>query len=69
MIRNNLKYLLEIKNININQFSTKSGISYNTIKNIYYNKTNKIMNKTLNRICKTLNCKVNDILEYIKDEL
>lgn len=43
------------------------GVRPNTIGDLYNEKIKKVDIMLLNNICKTFNCKVEDILEYIED--
>ena len=53
----------------ISELSQLTGLSYNTIANIYYEKTKGIDYDTLNKVCWALDCNTQQLLEYIPDEL
>ena len=44
----------------------KQGMDSNTIHRMKYGKA--IKTKTLNTLCEILNCRVEDVLEYVPDE-
>jgi len=69
MIKNNLSMLMGIKRMKISELSQLTGLSYNTIANIYYEKTKGIDYDTLNKVCWALDCNTQQLLEYIPDEL
>ncbi|MBR2526288.1 helix-turn-helix transcriptional regulator [bacterium] len=67
MISNKLSEILGRKRINKAELSRLSGISYSSIKNIYYNKTKGIEFETLNKLCNFLECTPNDLFEFTPD--
>jgi len=68
MIRIYLYDLLQSKGWTQRQLHYETGVREATISRMCNNKTEKINVDYLNRICKTLNCKVGDLLEYIPDD-
>lgn len=58
-----LKKILEEKNISLYELSNKIDVSYQSLHPLANNKTSAIKFDTLEKICKALNCNVNDILE------
>lgn len=58
-----LKELLEKKYMHIRQLSFITGISYNNLHKFCNNKTKQASFDNLEKICKALNCNLNDIFE------
>jgi len=56
-----------IKKMKIAELSQMTGLNYNTISNLYYDKTKGIDFDTLNKICWALECNSQDLIEYISD--
>ncbi|PWA12150.1 hypothetical protein DCC39_07465 [Pueribacillus theae] len=50
------------KNINISQLSEVTGISRNTITNIYHEKNKRIDFNTIKTLCNFFNCTPNDLI-------
>lgn len=46
----------------------ETGLHRNGITKLYYERTDGIKFDTLERLCKSLNCKVHDLIEYIPDQ-
>jgi len=67
MIRNNISTIIGLRRLNISEVAKQTGLSYNTIYNLYYDKTSGVDFATLNKLCFTLDCTVNDLLKYIPD--
>lgn len=58
--------IMEQKNITTYQLRERCGIDSKTIRRL---RANEIMEtKTLNKLCTILECKLEDIAEYVKDE-
>ena len=45
-----------------------SGVSKTTIFNMYHDKIKQVDYSVVDRICKALNCKIQDILVYVPDD-
>lgn len=58
--------LLGYKKINKTELGKLAGISTATLSKL--NKNEVVTTDTLNKICKALNCKIEDIVEYIEDK-
>lgn len=56
--------LLNARNISTYELSTKSNIRFQTIQGLRENKSTRINFNILAKLCYTLNCKVEDLLEY-----
>lgn len=68
MLKYNLRRLLCDRNMNMSDLKRKSGINYNTI-TAYYHGYIKRMNVTdLIKICDTLGCSLNELMEYTPKE-
>lgn len=52
----------------MSELARMTGLARSTIFEFYYDKTKVLKLDTLNKICWALECKVEDILEYIPDE-
>jgi len=68
MIRIKISELLGIHKMTRKKLADLVGVRPNTIGDMYNENTKKIDIELLNKICKTLDCKVEDVLEYISDE-
>lgn len=62
-IKNNLKEILEEKNKTLYWLAKESGISYPTLFKLSKNETDSIKFSILEKICITLNCKIEELLE------
>lgn len=68
MIKIHLSKILGEKRITQKELSDKTGIRPATIHEIYHELIDRINLDHLNDICKVLNVKVEDILEYVPDK-
>lgn len=68
MIKNKLSEIMGRKRINKAELSRHTGISYSSVKNLYYDRTKGIEYETLNKLCNYLECTPNDILEFTPDK-
>ena len=68
MIRCKLSVLLGERRMKMSELARASGLSYPAVNAIYHEQTKVIAYDTLNKLCKALDCNVQDILEYIPDE-
>lgn len=59
-----LDALLNDRNISTYELSTKSNIRFQTIKGLRENKSTRINFNVLAKLCYTLNCQVEDLIEY-----
>ncbi len=55
------------KRLKIYEIEKHTGISRNTLTRIYYNRVDAIKLRTLNSLCNFLECKIDDIFEFIPD--
>lgn len=67
MIKIHLSKIMGAKRINIQALSESTKLSRSTISNIYNEKVNRIDLYTISTLCKALECKIDDLLEYIPD--
>ncbi len=52
----------------MSELARMTGLARSTVFELYYDNTKVLKLETLNKICWALECKVEDILEYIPDE-
>ncbi|MFA7657865.1 MAG: helix-turn-helix transcriptional regulator [Candidatus Gastranaerophilaceae bacterium] len=64
MIKNRLSIIMGIKRLKIAELSQMTGLNYNTISNLYYNKTKGVDFETLNKICWALECNTQELFQY-----
>ncbi len=68
MIIVNLDVCMAKAKMSLNELSEKTGITTTNLSILKTNKAKAIRFSTLEVICKVLNCKPGDILEYRRDE-
>ena len=58
-----------MKKLNVSNYelNSKANIKFQTIQNLRTNKSSRIDFEVLAKLCYSLNCKVEDILEYVPD--
>ncbi|WP_099313469.1 helix-turn-helix domain-containing protein [Clostridium paraputrificum] len=66
-IKIKLRILMAERNIKQKELSTATGIRPNTISDMMNDTYKHISKENLDKLCKYFNCKVEDIIEYIKD--
>ena len=67
MIKIHLSKLMGEKKLNIQKLSDISGLSRTTISNLYHENVSRLDFETLESLCKALECKAGDLIEYIPD--
>ena len=67
MINIRLDYVLLDKRMKLTELAEVTGIALNNLSVLKTNKARAIRFSTLNSICRALNCKPGDLLEYIPD--
>ncbi len=67
MIKNNVSEFIGKRKTTIAETARLANVSYNTIYNLYYDKTKSIEFETLNKLCFVLNCNPNDLFTYTED--
>lgn len=68
MIVINLDVMMAKRKISLNELSEKVGITLANLSILKNNKAKAIRFSTLDAICRALDCKVEDILEYRSEE-
>jgi putative transcriptional regulator len=68
MINIRLNYLLLDKRMKLKELSEITGIAVNNLSVLKTNKARAIRFSTLEAICKALDCKPGDLLDYASDE-
>ncbi len=68
MIRVNLDVMMAKRKISLNKLSEDVGITLANLSILKNNKAKAIRFSTLDAICKALDCKVEDIIEFVPDE-
>jgi len=68
MINNKFSAILGIRLLKISKIAEDTGISRTTLTNLYYRRNHHISFEVLDKLCKYLDCGINDIIEYKKDE-
>jgi len=68
MIRITLDTALKRYNISRYELAKRTGIRYHIIDNYYKNKVVRYDSFILNKICIALDCEINDIIKFEKDE-
>jgi len=63
MIKCNLSSLMGKTKMNIQEVHEKTGLSRNTITNLYHEKAGRIDFETIEKICRVFNCQIGDLLE------
>lgn len=69
MIIINLDVMMAKRKMSLNELSEKVGITLANLSILKNNKSKAIRFSTLEAICKALDCNVEDIIEYRKDEI
>lgn len=67
MIKNKFAILLAEKGLEKSDIVKITKLDNHTIDKIYKDKTKKISFDTLNKLCYALECKIDDIFEYIPE--
>ncbi len=68
MIRINLDVAMAKRKISLNELSERVGITLANLSILKNNKAKAIRFSTLDAICKALDCKIEDIMEYVEEE-
>ena len=67
MIINNVSVLIGKRKLSVAETAKIAGVDYNTIDNLYHDKTSGVKFETLNKLCYALDCTVNDLFTYEPD--
>ena len=65
IVFNKLWKLMEAKGISTYRLREECGIDSKTVRRLRANENTET--KTLNKLCEILNCKIEDIMEYVPD--
>ncbi|GCD12715.1 helix-turn-helix domain-containing protein [Clostridium tagluense] len=68
MVKVKVMAILESKERNISWLSKKCDIGYNTMYNFCMGKTNAVGYNLVESICDVLECRIEDILEIVKEK-
>lgn len=68
MIIINLDVMMAKRKMSLNELSEKVGITVANLSVLKNNKAKAIRFSTLDAICRALNCRVEDIIEYVDDD-
>ena len=68
MINVRLDYVLLDRRMKLKDLGAATGLAVNNLSILKTNKARAIRFSTLNSLCKALNCKPGDLIEYIPDE-
>ncbi|MBQ7035214.1 MAG: helix-turn-helix transcriptional regulator [Clostridia bacterium] len=68
MIRINLDVAMAKRKISLNELSERVGITLANLSILKNNKAKAIRFSTLDAICKALDCKIEDIMEYVEED-
>ncbi len=68
MIKYKLSDFLEDHDLTQYWLCQKTGIRPGTINNYYHGRVKQIRPEHLDKICKVLQCTLNDIMEYVPDK-
>lgn len=66
MLKCKLSILMGEKRLNIQDVHEKTGLSRNTITNLYHEKATRIDYSTIEKLCDLFDCPVGDLLEKVK---
>lgn len=66
MIINNISTMIGKNKATIAEIARLAGLKYNTVHDLYYDKTKGIQFDTLDKLCFALNCKPGDLLDYVE---
>ena len=67
MITNNVSTIIGKRKTNISETAKIAKVDYNTVYNLYYDKTKGIEFETMNKLCFALECTPGDLFTYIPD--
>ena len=62
-----LKFIMEEKNISKNRLCKQTGLRFETIQGYYNGSISRIDLYVLSQLCKALDCKIEDLIEYKKE--
>ena len=65
MMKIHLGRLLGERKMKMSELSRKTGISKNALSLLYHEKSNGVRFDTLEKICRELDCKIDELIEYV----
>ncbi len=68
MIQINLDVMMAKRKMSLNELSERVGITLANLSILKNNKAKAVRFSTLDAICRALNCRVEDLLEFIPEE-
>ena len=68
-VSSKLSTLMGTKRYTIKDVFEKTGLARTTISNLYHDKATKINYETINKLCTLFDCKIEDLLEFAKEDL
>ncbi len=68
MIKIHLSRILGEKRIPQSELSKRTGIRPNTINMYYHDYIQRINRTDIDKLCKALDCRIEDLIEYIPDK-
>lgn len=68
MIRINLDVMMARRKMSLNELSARVGITLANLSILKNNKAKAIRFSTLDAICRALDCKIEDILEFVEED-
>ena len=68
MIKINLDVVMAQRGMSLNELSDRVGITLANLSILKNNKAKAIRFSTLDAICKALDCRIDEILEYVEGE-
>lgn len=67
MIKNKLSEMMGIRRMNMAEVARIANLSHVAVFKIYHNRTKTIELQTIDKLCYALDCKIQDIFEYIPE--
>ena len=67
MIKNKLSEIMGKRRMNMAEVAREANLTHVTVFRIYHEKTKTIELETINKLCYALDCRIQDIFEYIPD--
>ena len=67
MILNKLSELIGRKRLKIKDVVDRTGLARNTVTELYYARAKMVTLETLDKLCNGLDCRLDEIIEYIPD--
>lgn len=66
-IRCRLSTLMGENRYSIQAVSDRTGLSRNTVSQLYHDKMKRFDDETLSRLCELFECKIEDLIEYRRE--